>query len=57
MRDVPGALRRGRDSWYCEHGPRAYMAGDALRRGGRARIVYVSGHFSGWQGAGLRIER
>lgn len=42
---------------YCGHGPRAYMAAAALRSGGRTRIVYMSGHFSGWQSAGLRIER
>jgi hypothetical protein len=33
------------------------MAGDALRGGGRRRIVYMTGHFSGWQSAGLRVER
>jgi rhodanese-related sulfurtransferase len=42
---------------YCGHGPRAYLAAVALRRGGRARIVYISGHFAGWQSAGLRVER
>jgi hydroxyacylglutathione hydrolase len=54
--DVPGA---GDEELvvYCEHGPRAYMAGAALSSAGRRRIVYVTGHFSGWQGAGLRVER
>ena len=42
---------------YCGHGPRAYMAAAALRKRGFRRIVYVSGHFSGWQRAGLRIEQ
>ena len=42
---------------YCGHGPRAYMAAVALRRGGRARIVYVSGHWAAWRGAGLRVEQ
>ena len=41
---------------YCGHGPRAYMAASALRKQGRTRIVYVSGHFSGWRHAGLRVE-
>ena len=42
---------------YCGHGPRAYIAANALRRGGRSRIVYLTGHWSGWQAAGLRVER
>ena len=42
---------------YCGHGPRAYMAAPALRKRGYRRIVYVSGHFSGWQRAGLPVER
>lgn len=54
--EVPGAVD---DELfvYCGHGPRAYMAASALRSAGRTRITYVSGHFSGWQGSGLRIER
>jgi rhodanese-related sulfurtransferase len=42
---------------YCGHGPRAYIAANALRRGGRSRIVYLAGHWAGWQAAGLRVER
>jgi len=42
---------------YCGHGPRAYMAAAALQHGGRSRIVYLTGHWAGWQAAGLRIER
>jgi rhodanese-related sulfurtransferase len=56
MSEVPGAASEDLIV-YCEHGPRAYMAGDALRGGGRRRIVYMTGHFSGWQSAGLRVER
>lgn len=41
---------------YCAHGPRAYMAAAALRHAGRSRLVYLSGHWSAWQGAGLREE-
>lgn len=42
---------------YCGHGPRAYMAAAALRKRGHRRIVYVSGHFSGWQREGLPVAR
>ena len=42
---------------YCGHGPRAYMAGTALRAAGRTRLVYLTGHWSAWQSAGLRTER
>lgn len=42
---------------YCGHGPRAYIAAAALRRGGWTRIVYPSGHWAAWQAAGLRVER
>jgi rhodanese-related sulfurtransferase len=41
---------------YCGHGPRAYMAATALRSAGRRRIVYLTGHFSGWERAKLRVE-
>ena len=54
--DVPGAA--GDELMlYCGHGPRAHLAAAALRRGGRTRIVYLSGHWAGWQAAGLRVER
>jgi rhodanese-related sulfurtransferase len=42
---------------YCGHGPRAHMAAAALRKRGHTRIVYVSGHFSAWRQAGLKIEQ
>lgn len=42
---------------YCGHGPRAYIAGSALRQGGRPRLVYLTGHFAVWEREGLRIER
>jgi rhodanese-related sulfurtransferase len=56
MSDIPGAPD---DELfvYCGHGPRAYMAAVALRRGGRVRIVYVSGHWAAWRAAGLRVEQ
>ena len=42
---------------YCGHGPRAIVAGRALRRKGFTRIVYLDGHFSRWRSEGLREER
>jgi rhodanese-related sulfurtransferase len=42
---------------YCGHGPRAWLAGAALRRRGFARVIYLVGHMSGWRRAGLREER
>ena len=41
---------------YCGHGPRAIVAGHALRRKGFARVAYLDGHFSQWRNAGLREE-
>ncbi len=54
-----GELAISRDSElvvYCGHGPRAVIAGRALRRRGFTRITYLEGHFSRWRGAGLREE-
>lgn len=42
---------------YCGHGPRAVMAGLALRRKGFTRITYLEGHFSRWRTRGLREEK
>jgi phage shock protein E len=42
---------------YCGHGPRAAVAGRALRRHGFTRITYLDGHFSRWRSAGLREEK
>jgi len=42
---------------YCGHGPRAWIAGAALRRHGFTRIVYLRGHWSAWSRAGLPRER
>ena len=33
---------------YCQHGPRAYMAGSALRRLGFSQITYLAGHMHRW---------
>jgi rhodanese-related sulfurtransferase len=42
---------------YCGHGPRAMIAGRALRRKGFRRITYLEGHFSTWRTRGLREEK
>jgi len=56
MRDVPGAADE-QLFVYCGHGPRAYLAARSLRRGGRGRVVMLTGHFSAWRRAGLRVAR
>lgn len=56
MDDVPGTADEEL-VLYCGHGPRAYLAAIALRRRGRKRLTYVSGHWAAWQAAGLRTER
>jgi rhodanese-related sulfurtransferase len=38
---------------YCGHGPRALIAGAALRRLGFTHIVYLKGHMAGWRHARL----
>ena len=42
---------------YCGHGPRAMIAGRALRKHGFTRVVYLKGHFSKWRSEGRREER
>ncbi len=34
---------------YCGHGPRAYMAGAALRRAGFTNVAYLAGHMKKWK--------
>jgi rhodanese-related sulfurtransferase len=41
---------------YCGHGPRAWIAGAALRRRGFGRLIYLAGHMAGWRKAGLPEE-
>jgi rhodanese-related sulfurtransferase len=38
---------------YCEHGPRAWIAGAALRRRGFLRVDYLKGHMRGWRQRGF----
>jgi rhodanese-related sulfurtransferase len=42
---------------YCGHGPRAWLAGAALRLRGYERVTYLRGHMAAWRRAGLREER
>ena len=42
---------------YCGHGPRAWIAGAALRRAGFRHVSYLRGHWAGWRRARLRVER
>jgi rhodanese-related sulfurtransferase len=58
-----GRRVRELDAWrerplivYCGHGPRAWMAGVALRRNGFLRIAYLRGHMAAWRRAGLPEE-
>lgn len=41
---------------YCAHGPRAGFAKLMLRLSGYRRIIYLEGHMSGWNKAGLPLE-
>jgi hydroxyacylglutathione hydrolase len=41
---------------YCGHGPRAYMAGAALKRRGYRLVSYLTGHWTAWRNMKLRIE-
>lgn len=42
---------------YCGHGPRARMAGVALRARGFRQVHYLAGHMTGWRQRGLPEER
>ena len=54
--ELPGS-RQSPVIVYCGHGPRAWMAGAALRKNGFTNVSYLAGHFSRWRTAGLREER
>ena len=41
---------------YCEHGPRAGIAGWGLRRSGFLRVVALDGHMSAWKKRNLPLE-
>jgi hydroxyacylglutathione hydrolase len=39
---------------YCGHGPRAQLAGAALRARGFTKVACLAGHWSAWRAAGRR---
>lgn len=41
---------------YCAHGPRAAWAARALRKAGYTDVVYLEGHMTAWEEAGLPTE-
>ena len=40
---------------YCGHGPRAYIAGTALRRRGFKQVAYLAGHMKKWKSMRLPL--
>ena len=40
---------------YCGHGPRAYIAGAALRRRGFKQVAYLIGHMKKWKSMRLPL--
>jgi outer membrane protein assembly factor BamB/rhodanese-related sulfurtransferase len=48
MRDRPVVV-------YCGHGPRAYVAGAALKRRGFSNVEYLEGHMKKWKQLGLPL--
>ena len=40
---------------YCGHGPRAYLAGAALRRRGFKQVAYLIGHMKKWKSMRLPL--
>jgi rhodanese-related sulfurtransferase len=42
---------------YCGHGPRAFMAGAALKSLGFGKVVYLDGHMQQWRRMKLPLER
>jgi len=41
---------------YCAHGPRAAWAARSLRDAGYTDVVYLEGHMTSWEEAGLPVE-
>jgi len=42
---------------YCEHGPRAGLAGISLYFQGYDRVYSLEGHMKGWRESGLPVEK
>jgi phage shock protein E len=51
-----GALVDAEVVVYCGHGPRAWVAGVALRRRGFKNVIYLKGHWAAWRRARLPVE-
>ena len=50
------AFKDSRIIVYCEHGPRAYIAGSALRRRGFKSVAYLVGHMKNWRSMKFPLE-
>ena len=53
---VLAPMRDSRIVVYCGHGPRAYIAGAALKRRGFSDVVYLAGHMKKWKEMKLPVE-
>jgi outer membrane protein assembly factor BamB len=49
------AMRENPVVVYCGHGPRAYIAGAALKRRGFTKVTYLEGHMKKWKQLGLPV--
>jgi rhodanese-related sulfurtransferase len=56
LAEIPGA-KSDPVVVYCGHGPRAWIAGAALKRRGFTNVTYLDGHMSGWQEAKLPLVK
>lgn len=50
------AFQESRIVVYCGHGPRAYVAGSALRRRGFKSVAYLVGHMKNWRSMKCPLE-
>jgi outer membrane protein assembly factor BamB/rhodanese-related sulfurtransferase len=53
--DTLSAFRERQVVVYCGHGPRAYIAGAALRRRGFKQVAYLIGHMKKWKSMRLPL--
>jgi rhodanese-related sulfurtransferase len=53
---VLAPMRDSRIVVYCGHGPRAFIAGAALKRRGFSNVVYLAGHMARWRELNFPIE-
>ena len=50
------AMRESPIVVYCGHGPRAYIAGAALKRRGFRHVVFLAGHMKKWKEMKLPLQ-